>query len=147
MCHQWTNLLERVGVSLNLHPPEYSQCAVSLWQPGGEERKVFLWVREKVTYTVQDTSNLLFSVELTYRQSTDSHTAKCSNPGSVCRHFMKSPRTPHEESADTSQRVRGHFTKSLRNRRVGSADQVSRRLMPFSSEGNETGARRSVCYK
>ena len=46
---------------------------------------------------------------------TRAHAAKCSNPGSVCRRFTKSLQTPHEESTDTSQRVRRHFMKSLQN--------------------------------
>ena len=55
---------------------------------------------------------------------------------------------------DTSQRVRGtlqrvrrHFTTSLRNRQKRSADQVLRRLMPFFCEGDEAGVKHSVCYK
>ena len=67
-----------------------------------------------VQCTVQDTSNLLFSAELPYRQSTDSCPAKHSNLGSVHRHFMKSPWRPYEESTDTSQRVRGITEKDLR---------------------------------
>ena len=60
-----------------------------------------------VQCTVQDTSNLRSPAELLYRQSMDSCAAKRSNLGSVCRHFMKSQRSPHEESTDTSQRVHG----------------------------------------
>ena len=71
------------------------------------------------TYTVQDTSNLNFPRIRGKAQ-------RSGNPGSVRRHFTKTPRTPHEESADTSRRVCGHLMKSPRNRREGSADQVSR---------------------
>ena len=67
-----------------------------------------------VQCTVQDTSNLLFSAELPYRQSTDSCVAKHSYLGSVHRHFTKSPQRPHKESMDTSQRVQGIAEKDLR---------------------------------
>ena len=54
---------------------------------------------------------LLFSTELPYRQSADLRTAKHSNLGNITsadtsrrvrRHFTKSPRTTHKEFADTS---------------------------------------------
>ena len=37
----WTNLLERVGFPLTPPPPEYSQCAVSLRQPVGEDHPYY----------------------------------------------------------------------------------------------------------
>ena len=55
-----------------------------------------------IIVTVRYRTQVMFSVELPYRQSANSHMGKHSIPGSVHRHFTMSSWTPHEEFADTS---------------------------------------------
>ena len=98
---------------------------------------------------VQDTSNLLFpqncrigNSQIRAWQSAVIREAFADTSRRVCKHLTKSSWTPHEESADTSQRARGITEKNLQMKhrkfeRLASWELLGLFLSVISDLGND----------